>query len=64
LGIRATHDLAKRGEKGRCGEEENMPAKTAEMRSESRGFKEELINEAFWIWEMVEKVMIQIDKCG
>jgi hypothetical protein len=42
LGIRATHDLAERGEKGRCGgQRKNTPAKSAETGSESRGFKED-----------------------
>jgi hypothetical protein len=43
LGIRATCDLAERGEKGRCGgKRKNTPAKSTETGSESWGFKEEL----------------------
>ena len=65
LGIRATHDFAERGEKGRCGgQRKNTPAKSAETGSESQGFKEELKNYLFWIQEMAEEVMIQAGKRG
>jgi hypothetical protein len=47
---------------GGVGRGKNTPAKSAEMRSESQGFKEVWRNEAFWTQEMAEKVMIQDDK--
>jgi hypothetical protein len=45
LGIQATHDLAKTGEKIRCGDQrENVTGKSTAMGSESRGFKEDSKN--------------------